>query len=166
MRHPATARRPRLIQIQKYAKFGYVSGTRTLRKLNSEVVSRFPALRFNAVSPYRDSRYYGAPKPGKEKQKSYNYCSAILIVHRLRSFLSVFTSVLRKIRREVTRKIAAQFEAWRLRQDSAGQETAGAKEPPIFDAHVVWSRAQLGATRFALAGIRLRWPFVAPRNPR
>jgi len=104
VRHPATARRPLLIQIQKYAKLGYVSGTRTLRKLNSEVGSRFPALRFNAVSPYRDSRYYGAPKPGKEKQKSYNYCSAILIVHRLRSFLSVFTSVLRKIRREVTRK--------------------------------------------------------------
>ena len=93
MRRPATARGPRLIQIQKYTKFGYVSGTGTLRKLKSEVVSRFPALRFDVVSPYRDSRYYGAPKPGKEKQKGYNYCSAILIVHRFRSFLSAFTSV-------------------------------------------------------------------------
>ena len=146
MWHPATARRPLLIQIQKYAKFGYVSGTRTLRKLNSEVVSRFPALRFDVVSPYRDSRYYGAPKPGKEKQKSDNYCSAILIVHRFRSFLSAFTSVLRKIRREVTRKIAAQFEAWRRRQDWAGQGTAGTKKPPISDAHALRSRGQLAAT--------------------
>ena len=100
------------------AKFRYgVAGIRGPRKWNSEVVSCFPALRFYVVSPYPDSRYYGAPKPGKEKQKSDNYCSAILIVHRFRSFLSAFTSVLRKIRREVTRKIAVQFEAWRRRQD-------------------------------------------------
>ena len=53
-----------------------------------------------------DNEYFGgAPKPGKEKQKSYNYRSGILMVHRFRSFLSVFTPVLRKIWREVTRKV-------------------------------------------------------------
>jgi len=51
----------------------------------------FPALRFDVFSPYRDSRYCSAPKPGKEKQKSYDYCSAILMVHSFNSFLSVFT---------------------------------------------------------------------------
>ena len=93
------------------------AGTRRPRKLASEVVFCFPALRFDAFSPYRDSRYCSAPKPGKEKQKSYDYRSGILMVHRFRSFLSVFTPVLRKIWREVTRKMAAQFEGWRLRQD-------------------------------------------------
>ena len=61
-------------------------------------------MRFDVFSPYRSSRYCGAPKPGKEKHKSDDYRSAILIVHGFRSFLSVFTSVLRKIWREVTRK--------------------------------------------------------------
>ena len=73
--------------------------------LASEVLFCFPALRFDVFSPHRDSRYRGASKPGKEKQKSYDYRSAILIVHRFRSFLSVFTPVLRKIWREVTRKV-------------------------------------------------------------
>ena len=72
--------------------------------LASEVLFCFPALRFDVFSPYRDSRYCNAPKPGKEKQKSYDYRSAILMVHRFRSFLSVFIPVLRKIWREVTRK--------------------------------------------------------------
>jgi hypothetical protein len=85
--------------------------TRGPRKLRSEVLFSFPALRFDAFSPYRNSRYCGAPKPGKEKHKSYNYRSAILMVHRFRSFLSVFTPVLRKIWREVTRKLTAHFEA-------------------------------------------------------
>jgi hypothetical protein len=67
-----------------------------------------PALRFHATSPCRHCRHCGAPKPRKEKQKSYDYRSAILIVHRFRSSLSVFTQVLRKIRREVTRKMARQ----------------------------------------------------------
>jgi len=81
------------------------AGTRRPRKLASEVVFCFPALRFDAFSPYRDSRYCCAPKPGKEKHKSYHYRSGILMVHRFRSFLSVFTPVLRKIWREVTRKV-------------------------------------------------------------
>jgi hypothetical protein len=76
------------------------------RKLSSEVLFRFPAVRFTVFSPDRDCRYGSAPKPGKEKQKSYNYCSAILIVHNFQSFLSVFTQVLRKMEREVTRKDA------------------------------------------------------------
>jgi hypothetical protein len=79
--------------------------------LPSEVLFCFPALRFDVFSPYRDGRYCSAPKPGKEKQKSYDYRSAILMVHRFRSFLSVFVQVLRKIWREVTRKMAAHFEA-------------------------------------------------------
>ena len=87
------------------------AGTRRPRKLASEVVFCFPALRFDAFSPYRDSRYCCAPKPGKEKHKSYHYRSGILMVHRFRSFLSVFTPVMRKIWREVTRNLADQFEA-------------------------------------------------------
>ena len=87
------------------------AGTRGPRKLRSEVLFFFPALRFDVFSPYRHSRHCGAPQPGKEKHKSYNYRSAILMVHRFRSFLSVFTPVLRKIWREVTRKMAAHFEA-------------------------------------------------------
>lgn len=66
--------------------------TRGPRKFGSEILFCFPALRFDAFSPYRDSECCGAPKPGKEKHKSYDYRSAILIVHRFRSFLSVFTS--------------------------------------------------------------------------
>ena len=50
-----------------------------------EALFYFPALRFNVFSPYRESRYCGAPKPGEEKQKSYDYRSAILMVHRFRS---------------------------------------------------------------------------------
>ena len=49
--------------------------------LASVVLFCFPALRFDVFSPYRDSRYCGAAERGKEKQKSYNYCSAILMVH-------------------------------------------------------------------------------------
>ena len=77
----------------------------------SQVLFCFPALGVNVLSSYRDGRYCSASEPGKEKQKSYNYCSAVLMVHRFRSFLSVFTQVMRKIRHEVTRKLAAQFEA-------------------------------------------------------
>jgi hypothetical protein len=85
------------------------AGTRRPRRLASEVVFCFPALRFDAFSPYRDSRYCCAPKPGKEKHKSYDYRSAILMVHRFRSFLSVFTPVLRKIWRKVTQKNPDDF---------------------------------------------------------
>jgi hypothetical protein len=52
------------------------------RKLSSEVLFRFPAVRFTVFSPDRDCRYGSAPKPGKEKQKSYDYRSAIVIVHK------------------------------------------------------------------------------------
>ena len=49
------------------AKFDYgAAGIRSLAKFRSKV-SGFPALRFDAVSPYGDSRYYGAANPGKEK---------------------------------------------------------------------------------------------------
>jgi len=79
---------------------------RLRRNLASEVMFCFPAWRFHVFLPYRHQRHCGAPKPGKEKQKSYNYCSAILMVHRFQSFLSVFTQVMRKMGREVTRKMA------------------------------------------------------------
>ena len=66
-------------------------GARLRESLASEVLFCFPALRFDVFSPQRDGRYRGAPKPWKEKQKGYNYCSAILMVHNFQSFLSVFT---------------------------------------------------------------------------
>ena len=91
----------RLIQIRK---------ARLRGKLVSDVLFCFPALRCHVLSPCRSSRCCGAPKPGKEKQKSYDYRSAILMVHRFRSFLSVFTPVLRKIWREVTRKMQKTCE--------------------------------------------------------
>jgi hypothetical protein len=46
-----------------------------------KVLFRFPALRFGVFSPYRDGRHCSTPKPGKEKQKSHDYRSAILMVH-------------------------------------------------------------------------------------
>jgi hypothetical protein len=49
--------------------------------LASDVLFCFPALCFDVFSPYRDGQYCDAPKPGKDKQKSYDYRSAILIVH-------------------------------------------------------------------------------------
>ena len=52
-------------------------GARLRESLASEVLFCFPALRFDVFSPQRDGRYRGAPKPWKEKQKGYNYCSAI-----------------------------------------------------------------------------------------
>ena len=60
-------------------------------KLGLEVLFWFPTVCFQVVPPYRDSRQRSAPEPGKEKQKSYDYRSAILIVHILQSFLSLFT---------------------------------------------------------------------------
>jgi hypothetical protein len=77
----------------------------------SQVLFCFPTLGVHVLSPYRDGRCCSASEPRKEKQKSYNYCSAVLMVHRFRSFLSVFTQLMRKIRHEVTRKLAAKFEA-------------------------------------------------------
>jgi hypothetical protein len=73
-----------------------IASAKLLRKITLEALFCFPALRFDVFSPYRDTRYCGAPKPGKEKQKSYDYRSAILIVHRFQSFLSVVTPVMRK----------------------------------------------------------------------
>jgi hypothetical protein len=100
------------------------AGTRRPRKLASEVVFCFPALRFDAFSPYRDSRYCCAPKPGKEKHKSYDYRSAILMVHRFRSFLSVFTPVLRKIWRKVTQKNQKTDEPRITRMSRIGERSA------------------------------------------
>jgi len=114
-------------------------------KLTSEVLFCFPGLRFDVFSPYRDGRYRSAPKPGKEKQKSYDYRSAILIVHGFRSFLSVFTQVLRKIRRKVTRKLAAQFRTLpplpRLERTWEALELRKAR---ISDIHGLPLRARLG----------------------
>jgi hypothetical protein len=70
-----------------------------------DVLFCFPAVRFDVFSPYRHCRYRSAPEPGKEKQKSYDRRSAILMVHTSLSFLSVFTQVLRMMAREVTRKM-------------------------------------------------------------
>ena len=83
------------------------------RKVSSEVLLRFPAVRFTVFSPDGDGRNCSAPKPGKEKQKRYDYCPAILMVHMFQSFLLVFTRVLRRTGREVTREMAARFEMFR-----------------------------------------------------
>jgi hypothetical protein len=105
-RGPATAGRSRLIHIREYDAVAYVvRRDPSTAQIGSEVVFCFPGLRFDVFSPSRDSRYCYAAKPGKEEHKSHNYRSAILMVHRFRSFLSVFTLVLRKIWREVTRKV-------------------------------------------------------------
>jgi hypothetical protein len=82
--------------LRKNAIRGYARTTSTKWRsfwagLASEGLFCFPALRFDVFSPQRDGRYRGAPKPWKEKQKGYNYCSAILMVHNFQSFLSVFT---------------------------------------------------------------------------
>jgi hypothetical protein len=59
-----------------------------LHELSSEILFRFPGVRFNVLSPYRHPRECGAPEPGKEKQESYDDRSAILMVHRFNpSFL-------------------------------------------------------------------------------
>ena len=113
---------------------------RSRGKLTSEVLFCFPAVRFHVFSPYRHQRHCSAPKPGKEKQKSYDYRPAILIVHRFRSFRSVFTQVLRKMGREVTRKMAAQCEALSPLPKLGGPERH-------------WSResTDVGCTRVTLA---------------
>ena len=57
-------------------------------KLASQVLLRLPAVGFQVFPPYRDSRQCSASKPGKEKEASYDYRSAILIIHKfLPSFL-------------------------------------------------------------------------------
>src|SRR5262249_937310 len=58
---------------------------------------------FRACSPYRRGRDCGTPKPGKKKQKRYDYACAVLIIHRF-PFPLLFTRVVRKIRLEVTPK--------------------------------------------------------------
>jgi hypothetical protein len=62
-----------------------------MRKLSLEVLFWLPTVCFQVIPPYRDSRHRSPPEPGKEKQKSNEYRSAILIVHMFQSFLSLFT---------------------------------------------------------------------------
>jgi hypothetical protein len=42
----------------------------------------FLGLGLRACSPYRHRRDCGAPQPGKQKQKRYDYGCAVVIVHR------------------------------------------------------------------------------------
>jgi len=126
-----------------------IIGSAKLRgKVTLEALFCFPALRFDAFSPYRDSRNCCAPKPGKEKQKSYDYCSAILIVHRFPILPFCVHLVMRKISREVTRKIAAQFETWAFAKVSAGQGSVGAEKAQFSDCTRDALCARLGATGF------------------
>ena len=85
------------------------AGVRLRGKLASEVLFCSLPLRFHVVSPYRDCRHCNAPYPGKEKQKCYDYRCAVLIIHRFRFPLCLFTQVMRKIRCKVTRKMASPF---------------------------------------------------------
>lgn len=59
---------------------------------------------FRVCSPYRHDRDCGTPKPGKKKQKRYDYACAVLVIHRF-PFSLLLTRVVRKIRLEVTRKV-------------------------------------------------------------
>ena len=116
----------RLIQIRK---------ARLRGKLVSDVLFCFPALRCHVFSPCRSSRCCGAPKPGKEKHKSYDYRSAILMVHGYQSFRSVFTpycvifvATLRGKWQEV-RTIGADATDWNNRQED--KETNEAKRTTL-----------------------------------
>jgi hypothetical protein len=60
---------------------------------------------FRVYSPYRHGRDGGTPKPGKEKQKRYDYACAVLVIHRF-PFSLLFARVVRKVRLEVTPKDA------------------------------------------------------------
>ena len=102
---PSNCRAPRLIQIQKSGGVRLRCPQEPVGRANSGQKFCFAFLPCVVFPPYRNSRYCGTPKPGKEKHKSRNYRSAILMVHRFRSFLSVFTPVLRKIWCEVTGKV-------------------------------------------------------------
>ena len=104
-------------------------------KVTLEALFCFPALRFDAFPPNRDSRNCCAPKPGKEKQKSYDYRSAILITHKFESFHSGFTPVMRRIWREVTRKMAARAETWPTPRSARARGTLELKNPQFSDAH-------------------------------
>ena len=98
-------------------------------KITLEALFCFPALRFGAFSPHRETRYCGAPKPGKEEQKSYDYRSAILIIHRVNPSICVHP-LMRKIWREVTQKMAAQFETWAFPKVKAGQQALELRNHP------------------------------------
>ena len=122
------------------------AGTRRPRKLASEVVFCFPALRFDAFSPYRDSRYCCAPKPGKEKHKSYDYRSGILMVHRFRSFFLCSPPYCVRFGARLRGKWLPSLKDGAFAKIRAGQRSARARKPRILDAHALRSRAQLGAT--------------------
>jgi len=111
------------------------------RKLSSKVFFWLCTMCFQVVPPYRDSRQRSAPKPGKEKQKSYDYRSAILMIHRFQSFPFVFIPLMRKIWREVTRKIAAKFETWAYAKVRSGEGSVGAEKPQFCDEHVLRGNA-------------------------
>jgi hypothetical protein len=68
--------------ITRSRAFTLTASAKLRGKVTLEPLFCFPALRLDAFPPYGDSRYCPASKPGKEKQKSYDYRSAILIVHR------------------------------------------------------------------------------------
>ncbi len=53
-------------------------------QLGACVFSCFLPVRFALFSPHRCCRRCSAPKPGKQKQKGYDYCCGVLISHRFR----------------------------------------------------------------------------------
>ena len=105
-----------------------------------------PALRFHVTSPCRHCRHCGAPEPRKEKQKCYDHRCAVLIFHRFRSFLSVFTRYCVRSGTRLRRNWLASLEHCRLRQRSSGLGKGWTEKPRISDAHPLQLRARLGAT--------------------
>jgi len=126
----------------------------------SQVLFCFPTLGSRVLSQYRRQRHCGASEPRKEKQKSYNDCSAVLMVHRFRFSVVCVHPVLRKRRREVTRKLAAQFET--LPPSPGLGRGREALEPRSTDRGCTRATvaADLGQPVLCQPGIRLRWLLV------
>jgi hypothetical protein len=104
------------------------AGIRATHKLTSDVLFCFPGLRFDVFSPYRDGRYCSVPKPGKKKQKSYNYRSAILMVHRFRSSFVCSPRYCVRSGARLRGNWRPSLKHCRLRQDMAGQGSLGAQK--------------------------------------
>jgi len=67
---------------------GTVSQAQSATQTATRNLFCFLGLGLRACSPYRHRRDCGAAKPGKKKQKRYDYGCAVVIIHRfLFSFL-------------------------------------------------------------------------------
>ena len=63
-----------------FGAFGVIGTSRCERNRVRNLFC-FPDLGFRVCLPYRHRRECSPPKPGKKKQKRYDYGHAILIIH-------------------------------------------------------------------------------------